>query len=687
MSDLIDDCVWQGEALAQALPWLMGRNDQSTAARSYRIEAAEGIEGALGAAADAAGLQMTAITCAYGRIQPCLATLAPIVVLLSGTSQALFVAKASRRSVIAITPTGRRIRLRAAQVNRRLLDGVGGSDVGGAVAALEAEFGAKGRRIGSALRRQLGLERPLFIGWALEDVRSDTALREFSLRACVPLLVTHLLQFSLWISSWIALVAVLSGTGERFNLILIWAAALVSALALLPVETSLEQALASRLGVALRRRLLDGALTADKKYVGTLGLGRMIAQSLETHHVDAMAARGSMKVVLAGMDVVLVCTIYGVARGVDALLLLFLFVLVWGAYCGREYYKRAVKQLAENQETTAIHVEQLVGHRTRKAFVRARQWNEEEDRAIARYHEATRLFDAAYLRIVGLPRMWTVLALFVVLVTLFRDYGHAPGVENVAMVGFVIATFAALQSVVFGAGEAVRAWVSFDALTSVVSDPSAQEARGVARQSAVGEFACRGVSYRYPRALRPVLEDVDLSIADGERILLTGRSGSGKSTLAAVLAGRVQQDSGVILGGGVDRHIAGMKYWRSLVCYVPQIGNNHVLTETFAFNLLLGRAWPPTVQDLDDARTVACDLGLDALLDRMPAGMMQMVGEGGWSLSQGEKVRVCIARGILQRPALLIADEVLSPLDANTAAKALDALERHARRLMLIAHS
>ena len=44
-------------------------------------------------------------------------------------------------------------------------------------------------------------------------------------------------------------------------------------------------------------------------------------------------------------------------------------------------------------------------------------------------------------------------------------------------------------------------------------------------------------------------------------------------------------------------------------------------------------------------------LGLDALLERMPAGMMQMVGEGGWALSQGEKARLFIARGILQAPA------------------------------------
>jgi ATP-binding cassette subfamily B protein len=688
MTAVLDECAWTANGLALALPWLMGRYDNPAgAARAARVDGAGDFEQVLAAATDAANLRMTAITCAYGRTQACLKTLAPIVLNLPGAAQALFVVEASRRHVVVVTPTGRRERLRADDVERRLLDGVGGPDVDGAVAALESELGAKGRRIGRALMRQLGFERPLFIGWALEPIRSSATPRELSVRTCVPLLATHLLQFSLWIASWVALVAVLSGAGERHNLIVIWVAALVTALALLPVETALEQALASRIGVAVRRRLLDGALNADKKFVGALGLGRMIAQSLETHHVDAMAARGSIKVALATIDVAIVCLVYGVARGVDALLVLFLAVIAWGAYWASDYYKRAVRQLAENQHATAIHVEQLVGHRTRKAFVHAQQWNDEEDRAIARYHEASRRFDAAYLRIAGLPRMWTVLALFVVLVTLFRNYGDAASVENVAMVGFVVATFAALQSIVFGASEAIRAWVSFKSLASVAADPGAHEDRAGQRQSAAGEFACRGVSYSYPRSLRPVLEDVNLWIGDGERVLLTGRSGSGKSTLAAVLAGRIAQDSGVVLSGGLDRHIAGMKQWRGLVCYVPQIGNNHVLTETFAFNLLLGRAWPPTPEDLDDARTVACDLGLDSLLQRMPAGMMQMVGEGGWALSQGEKVRVCIARGILQRPALLIADEVLSPLDADTAAKTLDALERHADRLMLIAHS
>jgi ATP-binding cassette subfamily B protein len=120
---------------------------------------------------------------------------------------------------------------------------------------------------------------------------------------------------------------------------------------------------------------------------------------------------------------------------------------------------------------------------------------------------------------------------------------------------------------------------------------------------------------------------------------------------------------------------------------VPQFTSNHVLTDTFAFNLLLGRSWPPTAADLHDAHQVAAMLGLQHLIEKMPAGIMQMVGEGGWHLSQGERSRMFVARGILQGAHVLIADEVLSPLDPGTGLEVLDALERLQSQTILIAHS
>ncbi len=106
----------------------------------------------------------------------------------------------------------------------------------------------------------------------------------------------------------------------------------------------------------------------------------------------------------------------------------------------------------------------------------------------------------------------------------------------------------------------------------------------------------------------------------------------GKSTLASLLAGLRQPQSGLLLLDGLDRHSLGAEGWRRRAVAAPQFQENHVLTDTFAFNLLMGREWPPQPGDFEEAEAVCRELGLGDLLDRMPAGLLQMVGESGWQL-------------------------------------------------------
>jgi ATP-binding cassette subfamily B protein len=197
----------------------------------------------------------------------------------------------------------------------------------------------------------------------------------------------------------------------------------------------------------------------------------------------------------------------------------------------------------------------------------------------------------------------------------------------------------------------------------------------------------QGLEYVYPDSRRQVLRDVNLELGESDKVLLTGGSGSGKSTFGALLAGRLQPSAGTVLSQGIDRYLVGAKGWLNQVCYVPQPGGNHVLTDTFAFNLLLGRCWPPTAADLKEAQAVAERLGLGPLIEKMPAGMMQMVGEGGWRLSQGEQARLFLARGILQGAKLLVVDELLAPLDPETSLEVLEAIEALPSQLLLIAHT
>jgi ATP-binding cassette, subfamily B, bacterial len=114
-------------------------------------------------------------------------------------------------------------------------------------------------------------------------------------------------------------------------------------------------------------------------------------------------------------------------------------------------------------------------------------------------------------------------------------------------------------------------------------------------------------------------------------VLLDAPSGAGKSTLAAVLAAQRPADGGLLLLAGLDQATLGHLAWRRRVVAVPQLHANHLFADTLAFNLLTGRGWPPSAWDLADADALCRDLGLGPLLDRLPAGLEQRVGEAGWS--------------------------------------------------------
>ena len=192
--------------------------------------------------------------------------------------------------------------------------------------------------------------------------------------------------------------------------------------------------------------------------------------------------------------------------------------------------------------------------------------------------------------------------------------------------------------------------------------------------------------FHYVDRNEPVLRGCNFSARSGERLLLEGPSGGGKSTLASLLTGMRLPRSGSLLIEGLDWNTLGEDGWRRRVVSAPQFHENHVLTETFAFNLLMGRRWPPRQEDLQEAEVVCRELGLGELLNRMPAGLLQMVGETGWQLSHGERSRLYIARALLQGSDMIILDESFAALDPETLQRSLCCVLRRAPTLMVIAH-
>jgi len=194
------------------------------------------------------------------------------------------------------------------------------------------------------------------------------------------------------------------------------------------------------------------------------------------------------------------------------------------------------------------------------------------------------------------------------------------------------------------------------------------------------------LTFRYRESGDPILQGCTLRVRRGDRLLLEGPSGGGKSTLASLLTGLRVPQGGLLLLNGLDRHTLGVDGWRRRIVAAPQFHENHVFMGTFLFNLLMGAEWPPQVEDVDRAERLCRELGLGDLIDRMPAGLLQQVGETGWQLSHGERTRLFIARALLQRADFVVLDESFAQLDPENLHRTLRCVLDRAPTLMVIAH-
>ena len=178
------------------------------------------------------------------------------------------------------------------------------------------------------------------------------------------------------------------------------------------------------------------------------------------------------------------------------------------------------------------------------------------------------------------------------------------------------------------------------------------------------------VSYQYPGSETLALHDLTLVIAPGEHIGLVGASGSGKTTLLNLLAGFIQPTSGQLFYNGVPASAVNEQALRRRLSLVMQ--KPYLFSGTLRENLLLGA---PDMTD--DALYAAVEqLGLTPLLAALPQGLDTPVGQGGQSLSGGQRQLVAMARAMLGRGEVVLMDEATANMDVVTEAQLQQALPR-----------
>ncbi|MRN05941.1 peptide cleavage/export ABC transporter [Lactobacillus sp. 0.1XD8-4] len=201
------------------------------------------------------------------------------------------------------------------------------------------------------------------------------------------------------------------------------------------------------------------------------------------------------------------------------------------------------------------------------------------------------------------------------------------------------------------------------------------------QQALVGKLDLQHVDYSYEYS-KPILQDINLKIADNEKLALVGLSGSGKSTLAKLLVGFYAPTHGKIAFNEHDIAEVNLSDVRNYIHYLPQAPQ--LFSGTIKENLLMGVHHSVSDKELDSACKAAL---IYEDIQALPLKYETKLDEEATVLSGGQKQRLTIARALLSSAHVLVFDESTSSLDPLTERRIIDNLIRIKNRTMIfIAH-
>ncbi|GHI88855.1 multidrug ABC transporter permease [Streptomyces xanthophaeus] len=456
------------------------------------------------------------------------------------------------------------------------------------------------------------------------------------------------------------------------------------------IATAIGKSLVARLGetvlAELRERFIARALRLPLERVEKAGSGDLTSRVTGDVTLIARAVRQALPE-FAGAFLTIVLTLVGLTVLDWRFLAAVLLAVPVHILTVRWYIPRAASIYAAHRVATGALQHQLLdsvgGVRTVRAF---RLGGRHEELVEQRSQTAVDLAARGMRLVSGFFSRLNIaefIGMTAILVTGFFlvDNGSVSIGTATAAALYFHGLFNPINAALFLIDDAQSAGASLARLVGVSSLPAEREPDVRAAAPVDGSVKVSGLSHAYVDG-HPVLSEVDLVVADGERVALVGASGAGKTTLAKLIAGVHDPETGAISLGGVDSRELGPSGIRQAVTLISQ--EVHVFAGPLAEDLRLAR---PGATD-EELRTALARVDALEWVDALPDGLATVVGEGGHRLTVTQAQHLALARLVLTDPPIAILDEATA--DAGSAGArvletaALRALE--GRTGLMVAH-
>lgn len=228
-----------------------------------------------------------------------------------------------------------------------------------------------------------------------------------------------------------------------------------------------------------------------------------------------------------------------------------------------------------------------------------------------------------------------------------------------------------------------EARIAVAVVEQLVNQPAEEGRSGHGVRTAIaGHIHFSAVTFKYPGAASPALNDVSFDVPTGTTLGIMGRSGSGKTTVTRLLQRLHSDYAGLVKVDGIDVREYDVDHLRRSLGIVLQ--DNFLFSGSIRENIAAGKI----DATLDEVVRAARLAGAEEFIEKLPRGYETYIYEGSPNLSGGQRQRLAIARALIVDPRILVLDEATSALDADSEAIINTNISRiaHGRTLVIISH-